>query len=134
MNVFYILILFMIAPLPHSATFLNTSFWNFSKFLCLHSVRSMEMVEKTELLRRLSFYALSKIHLDRYGSFCKILFIFSWNENLNLGPVHGIQNENLLHVLPFHDCKISRDGLCYAKMWADWLGCLFKKEEYTLSR
>ena len=54
LNVFYILILFMIAPLPQSATFLTTSFWNFSQvcsnFLCLHSVRSTKMVEKTELL------------------------------------------------------------------------------------
>ena len=75
----------------------------------------------------MSFYALSKIHLDRYGSFRKILLIFSWNENLNLGPVHGIQNENLLHVLPFHYCKISRDGLCYAKMWAGLTGMSFKK-------
>ena len=33
----------------------------------------MELVEKIELLRRLSVYALSKIHLERYMSFQKIL-------------------------------------------------------------
>ena len=51
---------------------------------------SMKLVEKTELLRRLSVFALSKIHLDRNGSFGKILIILSWYVNLNLGPVHGI--------------------------------------------
>ena len=76
----------------------------------LHLVKSMELVEKTELLRRLSFYALLKIHLDRYGSFRKILLPLSWVINLISGPVYGIQNENLLHVLPFLDCSLSRDG------------------------
>ena len=80
------------------------------EFLCLHSVKAMELVEKTELLRRLSVYALSKIHLDRYRSFRKILVILSRDINLNPGPVHGIQNENLFHVLPFHDCVFSVDG------------------------
>ena len=66
---------------------------NTLEFLCLHSIKSMDLVEKTELLRRLPVYALSKIHLDRYGSFRKILLILSWDINLNLWPVHGIQNE-----------------------------------------
>ena len=86
---------------------------NTSEFLCLHSVTSMELVEKTELLRRLSVYALSKIHLDRYGSFHKILLIISWNINLNPGPVYGIQDENLHHVLPFYDYIFSGDGFYY---------------------
>ena len=86
---------------------------NTHEFLCLHSIKSMELVEKTELLRRLSVYALSKIHLDRYGSFCRILLILSWDINVNAGPVHGIQNENLLHVLRFHDCNFSGDNFYY---------------------
>ena len=36
--------------------------------LGLHSIKSMEFVEKTELLR-LSVYTFLRIHLDRYGSF-----------------------------------------------------------------
>ena len=71
------------------------------EFLCLHSIKPTELIEKTELLRRLSVYALSKFHLDRYGSFRKILLTLSWHINLNPGPVHGIQNENLLDVLLF---------------------------------
>ena len=73
----------------------------------------MELVEKTELLRRLSVYALSKIRLDRYGSFRKILFILSWNINLNPEPAPGIQNENFLHVLPFHDSVFFGDEFYY---------------------
>ena len=81
------------------------------EFLCLHSIKSMELVEKTivkrnglsvsyeyekiELLRRLPVCALSKIYLDRYGCFLKILLVLSWDINLNLGPVHGkLKNSN----------------------------------------
>ena len=58
---------------------------NTGKFLCLYLIKSMEVVEKTELLRRLSVYTLSKIHLDRYRSFRQILLIPSWDINLNPG-------------------------------------------------
>ena len=63
---------------------------NTHEFLCFHLIKSMKLVEKTELLRRLFVYALSKIHLDRYGSLCKILLLLSCDINLNPGPVHGI--------------------------------------------
>ena len=53
----------------------------------------MELVEKTESLRRLSFYALTKFSLDRYRSFRKILLILSWDINLNPGLVYGLQSE-----------------------------------------
>ena len=62
---------------------------NTHEIFCLHSIKAMELVEKTELLSRLSVCALSRIHLDRYRSFCKILLILSWDINLNPGPVHG---------------------------------------------
>ena len=58
---------------------------NTGEFLCLPLIKLMELIEKTELLRILSVYTLSKIHLDRYGSFCKILLILSWDINLNPG-------------------------------------------------
>ena len=79
----------------------------------VHPIRSMELVEKAKLLRRLSFNALAKIHLDRYGSFRKILIILYWDISLNLGPGDGIQNKNLLFVLPFHECSFCRDGFYY---------------------
>ena len=52
----------------------------------------MELVEKTESLRRLSFYALTKFNLDRYRSFRKILLILFWDINLNPGLVHGMKS------------------------------------------
>ena len=58
---------------------------NTREFLCLQSIKSMELLETTELLRRFSVCALSKIHLDSYRSICKILLILSWSINLNLG-------------------------------------------------
>ena len=73
----------------------------------------MELVEKTELIRRLFVYALSKIHLYRYASFPKILLALSWDINLNPGQIHGIKNENLFDVLPSHYCIFSRDGFYY---------------------
>ena len=83
------------------------------EFLWLHLIKSMKLVEKTELLRRFCDYALSKIHFDRYGSFHKILLIFSWDMNLNPGSVHGNQIGNLLHVLLFHDCHFSGEKFYY---------------------
>ena len=79
----------------------------------MHLIKSMDLVEKTKLLRRLSVCALSKTHLDRYGSFLKIWLILSWDLNLDSGPVHGIQKENLLHVLSFHRCRFFKDRFCY---------------------
>ena len=76
-------------------------------------MKTMELLEKTELLRRLSIYAISKTHLERYGPFCKILLILSWDINLIPGPVRGIQNEHLLHVLRFDDCNFSGDNFYY---------------------
>ena len=110
---------------------------NTREFLCLHSIKSMELVEKTELLRRLSVYALSKIHSDRYGFFRKILLILSWDININPRPVHGIQNKNLLHVLPFHDCNFSGyrfyyNPNCLSKNVSRNEWDIFKKEECTL--
>ena len=59
----------------------------------------MELDDKTELLRRLSFYVLSKINLGRYGLFHKILLVMSWDINLNQGPLDSPQNENVLKIL-----------------------------------
>ena len=63
---------------------------NTHEFPCLDSIKSMKLVEKTELFRRLFVYALSKIHLDRYGFFGKVLLLLYCDINLNPGPVHGI--------------------------------------------
>ena len=93
----------------HKSRFENLKEVNISQFFCLHPIMSMELVEKIELLRRLATYASSKIHLDRYQSFRKILLIVSWDINFNPAPVHGTQNKNMLHLPPFHDCNFIGD-------------------------
>ena len=47
------------------------------------------------------------------GSFRKIKLIISWDIIRNPIPVHGIQNEKFLHLLPFHDCSLSGYGFFY---------------------
>ena len=43
------------------------------------------------------------------GFFAKFCFILSWDINLNPGPVHEIQNKNLLYIPPLHDFSFSGD-------------------------
>ena len=101
---------------------------NTREFISLHSIRSMELVEKTALFRRLSFYALSKINLGKYGSFRETWFIRSWNANLNIGSVHGLQNENLLHELPF-PFPLQSKKLCWIALVSLNDEDVFKQEE-----
>ena len=83
---------------------------NTGEFLCLHSIRSMELSEKTELLRRLFVYTLSKIHLDSIGLFVKFFLGYKSQS----GSVHEIKDENQLHIFPFHDCSFSEDRFYYS--------------------
>ena len=53
---------------------------------------------------------LSAIHSVRN---VKYIAILSCDINLNPEPVNGIQNENLLHVLLFHDCNFSGDDFYF---------------------
>ena len=89
----------------------------------------MELVEKTELFRRFSVYALPKIHLEKHRAFCKILLVLSGNINLNPEPglkmkiwkwiwfenefENGFENENLLQVILFYDCIFFQRRLYY---------------------
>ena len=97
----------------HKSRYENLKEVKVGELLCLHSIRSLELVRKTDLSRRLSFYALSKIHLDRHGSLRKILLIISRDINLNPRLVRGIKNKNLLPVLLFYDSSFSGDGFYY---------------------
>ena len=44
--------------------------------------------------------------------FLQILLMLSSDISVNPGSVYRIQNENLLHVLPFHGFCFSRDNFC----------------------
>ena len=57
--------------------------------------------------------------------------------SLNPGPVHGIQNENLFHLLPFHNCIFLETTftiiqIALAKIKAGMNEISLKKEECTL--
>ena len=93
----------------------------------MNSIKSIKLADKTELLGRLSVYALSKIHLDKYESFRKILLILSWDMNLNTEPVHGIQNENLLQVLLYFLFYYNPISLSENESRNEWN--VFKKRE-----
>ena len=100
---------------PIEDIFFNKMLWfmvsnAFCKSISIIPVKRPESKPVRILSVRLS---LSKIHLGRYESSRKILLILSWDINLNSGPVHGIQNQSLFHVLPFHDCIFSGDGFYY---------------------
>ena len=45
--------------------------------------------------------------------FCKILLALSWDINFNPVPVHGIEDENMIHVLPRYDWIFSGKGFYY---------------------
>ena len=95
--------------------------------------KSMDLVDKTELLRWVSFYSLSKTHLARFRSFPKTLLILSFDINFNMRPVQGIQNKNLLHVFLFRKCSFSGNGFyCNVKLFGqewrcgrEWRWCLW---------
>ena len=73
----------------HKSKFNNLREINTREFLCLYLINSMELVEKAELIKRLSFSALSKMHLERCGSAIFFLY-FLGDINMKSGPVHGI--------------------------------------------
>ena len=61
--------------------------------------------------------------------------MLSWDINLNPGPVHGIQNENLLHsfmIVIFLETTFTVIQIALAKMRAGINGMSFKKEECIL--
>ena len=63
--------------------------------------------------------------------------MLSWDINLNPGPVHGIQNESLLHLLSFMiviflETTFTVIQIALAKMRAGINGMSFKKEECIL--
>ena len=47
---------------------------------------TLEQIEKNILRKRLSQDALSKVHLNKYGSYFKFILLLSVDINLNPGP------------------------------------------------
>ena len=49
-------------------------------------INTLEQIEINILWKRLSQDALSKVHLDMYGSYFKFILLLSGDINLNPGP------------------------------------------------
>ena len=59
---------------------------NKEEFLTYSTFCTLEQIEKNILRKRLSQDALSKVHLNKYGSYFKFILLLSGDINLNPGP------------------------------------------------
>ena len=70
-------------------------------------------IEKNILRKLLSQDALSKVHLNKYGSYFKFILLLSGDINLNPGPTARKRNDILCELLPFHNCSFSTERMDY---------------------
>ena len=80
---------------------------NKEEFLTYSTFCTLEQIEKNILRERLSQDALSKVHLNKYGSHFKFILLLSGDINLNPGPTTPKRNDILWELLPFHNCSFS---------------------------
>ena len=73
----------------------------------------LEQIEKNILRKRLSQKALSKVHLNEYGSYFKFILLLSGDRNLNPGPTATKRNYILWELLPFHNLSFSTEWMDY---------------------
>ena len=78
---------------------------------------TFEQIEKNILQKRLSHdgstIRLSKVHLNKYGSYFKFILLLSGDINLNPGPTTPKRNDILWELLPFHNCSFSTERMDY---------------------
>ena len=86
---------------------------NKEEFLTYSTFCTLEQIEKNILRQRLSQDALSKLHLNKYGSYFKLILLLSGDINLNLGPTTQKRNDILWELLPFHNCSFSTERMDY---------------------
>ena len=82
---------------------------NKEEFLTYSTFCTLEQIEKNILRKRLSQDALSKVHLNKYGSYFKVILLLSCDINLNSGPTATKRNDILWKLLPFHHCSFSTE-------------------------
>ena len=86
---------------------------NKEEFLTYSTFCTLEQIEKNILRKRLSQDALSKVHLNKYGSYFKFILLLPGDINLNPGPTAPKRNDMLWEFLPFHNCSFSTEQLNY---------------------
>ena len=72
---------------------------NKEEFLTYSTFCTLEQIEKNILRKRLSQDALSKVHLNKCGSYFKFILLLSGHINLNLGPTVPERNDILRNFL-----------------------------------
>ena len=72
------------------------------EFFTYSTFCTLEQIEKNILRKRLSQDALSKVHLNKYGSYFKFFLLLLGDTNLNPGPTAPKRNDILWELLPFH--------------------------------
>ena len=70
-------------------------------------------MEKNILRKQLSQDALSKVHLNKYGSYFEFIPLLSGDINLNPGPTTPKRNDILWELLSFHNCSFSTEQMDY---------------------
>ena len=73
----------------------------------------MSSLKKYVLRKWLSQNTLSKVHLNKYGSYFKFIPFLSGDINLNPGPTTPERNDMLWELLPFHNCSFSAERIDY---------------------
>ena len=68
---------------------------------------------KSIIQKWLSQDALSKVHLNKYGSYFKFILLLSGEIKLSPGPTTLTRNDRLWEVLPFLHCSFSNEWMDY---------------------
>ena len=70
--------------------------------------------KKKKILRKwLSHDALSKVYLNKYGSYFKFILLLFGDINLNPWPTAPKRNDILWELLPFRNCRFSTARMDY---------------------
>ena len=86
---------------------------NKEEFLTGSTFCTFEIIEKNILRKRPSQDALSKVHVNKYGSYFKFILLLLGDINLNPGPTTPKRNDILCELLPLHNCSFSAERMDY---------------------
>ena len=86
---------------------------NKEEFLTYSTFCTLEQIEKKILQKQVSRDALSKIHLNNYGSYFKFILLLSGDINLNPGPTAPKRSDILWELFPFHSSRFSTEQMNY---------------------
>ena len=83
------------------------------EFFTYSTFCTLEQIEKNISRKRLSQDALSKVPLNKYGSYFKFILLLSGDKNLNSAPTAPKSNDILWELLPFHNRSFSTERMDY---------------------